>query len=92
MLKYIHLTKLQWLGILKWSLYGLLTLAVLLLQTVLLSQLPVLGAKLAPLPALGIIWLLGRQRFGREHFPLLLEDDPDVADYSLILEEKEIYK
>ena len=52
MLKYIHLTKLQWLGILKWSLYGLLSLAVLLLQTVLLSQLPVFGAKLAPLPAL----------------------------------------
>lgn len=51
-----------------------------------------IGFGLAPLPALGIIWLLGRQRFGREHFPLLLEDDPDVADYSLILEEKEIYK
>lgn len=52
MLKYFHLTKLQWQGILKWSLYGLLTLLVLLVQTVLLSQKPVWGAKLTPLPAL----------------------------------------
>ena len=52
MLKYVHLTKRQWLGILKWSLYGLLTLLVLLLQTVVLSQLPVRGVKLSPLPAL----------------------------------------
>ena len=52
MLKYLHLTKLQWLGILKWSLYGLLTLLVLLMQSVVLSQLPVCGAKLTPLPAL----------------------------------------
>lgn len=50
-LKYFHLTKLQWLGILKWSLYGLLTLLVLLVQTVVLSKLPVCGAKLTPLPA-----------------------------------------
>ncbi|MBO4419354.1 MAG: hypothetical protein J5789_05990 [Oscillospiraceae bacterium] len=52
MFKYIHLTKLQWLGILKWSLYGFLTLLVLMLQTVLLPQIPIGGAKLAPLPAL----------------------------------------
>ncbi len=52
MFKYFHLTKLQWQGILRWSLYGLLTLLVLLLQTVVLSQLPVWGAKLTPLPAL----------------------------------------
>lgn len=52
MLKYVHLTRLQWLGILKWSLYGLLTLLVLLLQTVLLAQLPIRGAKLDPMPAL----------------------------------------
>ena len=52
MLKYVHLTRLQWQGILKWSLYGLLTLLVLLLQTVVLSKLPVWGAKLTPLPAL----------------------------------------
>ncbi len=52
MLKYFHLTRLQWLGILKWSLYGLLTLLVLLLQTVLLSKQPILGAKLVPLTGL----------------------------------------
>ena len=52
MLKYFHLTKLQWQGVLKWSLYGLLTLLVLLLQTVVLAKLPVLGIKLTPLPAL----------------------------------------
>ena len=52
LLKYVHLTRLQWQGILKWSLYGLLTLLVLLLQTVVLSKLPVWGAKLTPLPAL----------------------------------------
>ena len=52
MLKYFHLTKRQWLGLLKWSLYGLLTLLVLLLQTVVLAKLPIWGAKLAPLPTL----------------------------------------
>ena len=52
MLKYFHLTKRQWQGVLKWSLYGLLTLLVLLLQTSVLAKRPILGAKLAPLPAL----------------------------------------
>lgn len=52
MLKHFHLTRLQWLGILKWSLYGLLTLLVLMMQTVLLAKLPVFGVKLAPLPVL----------------------------------------
>lgn len=52
MLKHLHLTRLQWLGILKWSLYGLLTLLVLMMQTVLLAKLPVFGSKLAPLPLL----------------------------------------
>ena len=52
MFKYFHLTKLQWKGVLKWSLYGLLTLLVLLLQTVVLAERPVLGARLTPLPAL----------------------------------------
>ena len=52
MFKYFHLTKRQWQGILKWSLYGLLTLLVVLLQTVVLSQIPVWGIKLTPLPAL----------------------------------------
>ena len=52
MLKYFHLTKRQWQGVLKWSLYGLLTLLTLLLQTSVLAKTPILGTKLAPLPAL----------------------------------------
>ena len=52
MLKYFHLTKLQWKGILKWSLYGLLTLLVLLLQTVVLAKKTGLAVKPALLPAL----------------------------------------
>ena len=52
MLKYFHLTRRQWLGVLKWSLYGLLTLLALLLQTSVLAKRPILGTKLAPLPAL----------------------------------------
>ena len=41
MLKYFHLTKRQWQGVLKWSLYGLLTLLVLLLQTSVLAKSPI---------------------------------------------------
>ena len=52
MLKYFHLTKRQWQGILKWSLYGLLTLLVLLLQTVVLAKKTGLAVKPALLPAL----------------------------------------
>lgn len=37
---------------LKWSLYALLTLLVLLLQSVVLAKQPVLGTRLTPLPAL----------------------------------------
>ena len=48
MLKHLHLTRRQWLGVLRWTLYSLLLLFVLLLQTVVLSRLPVFGAKLAP--------------------------------------------
>ena len=50
MLKYFHLTRRQWLGLLKWSLYGLLFLVTLLVQTVILSKRPVLGVPLAPVP------------------------------------------
>ena len=52
MFKYIHLTKRQWQGILKWSLYGTLSFLVMLLQSSVLAKTPVLGTKLAPLPAL----------------------------------------
>lgn len=50
MLKHFHLTRLQWQGILRWSLYGLLFLLTLLLQTVVLAPLPLGGIQLAPLP------------------------------------------
>ena len=48
MLKHLHLTRRQWLGVLRWTLYSALLLFVLLLQTIVLSRLPVFGAKLAP--------------------------------------------
>ena len=48
MLKHLHLTRRQWLGVLRWTLYSLLLLFVLLLQGVVLSRTPVFGAKLAP--------------------------------------------
>ena len=51
-----------------------------------------IGFGLAPLLALCVVWLLGRRIYGRDRFPLLLDDDPDVADFSLILEEKEIVR
>ena len=50
MLRHFHLTKLQWQGILKWSLYALVLLALLLLQTVVLATRPVFGAKLCLVP------------------------------------------
>ncbi|MBR6377948.1 MAG: hypothetical protein IKS05_09340 [Oscillospiraceae bacterium] len=50
MLKHFYLTKTQWQGILRWSLYGLLFLLTLLLQTVVLAPLPLGGIQLAPLP------------------------------------------
>lgn len=52
MFKHFHLTKRQWQGILKWSLYGLLTLLTLLFQTVVLSRTTGLRIKPAPLPVL----------------------------------------
>ncbi len=48
MLKHLHLTRRQWLGILRWTLYSLLLLFVLLTQTIVLSRKPVFGVKLAP--------------------------------------------
>ena len=49
MLRHLHLTRRQWLGVLRWTLYSLLLLFVLLLQTVVLPRTPVFGIKLAPL-------------------------------------------
>ena len=48
MLKHLHLTRRQWLGVLRWTLYSLLLLFVLLAQTIILSRTPIFGAKLAP--------------------------------------------
>ena len=50
MLKHFHLTKLQWKSVLKWTLYCLLYLLILIIEDVLLGKLPVFGAKLRPLP------------------------------------------
>ena len=50
MLKHFHLTKTQWKSILKWGLYCLVYLLVLMLQDVVLAKLPVFRAKLNPLP------------------------------------------
>lgn len=50
MYKHLHLTKLQWLGILKWTLYALLTLFLLITQGVLCAQYPLFGLKLNFLP------------------------------------------
>lgn len=50
MLKYFHLTKRQWLGILKWSLYALLFLLVLIIQDVILAKHPPFGIKLKLIP------------------------------------------
>ena len=52
MLKHFHLTRLQRLAVLRWVLYCLLFLLVLLIEDILLSQLPVFGTKLHPLPLL----------------------------------------
>ena len=50
MFKHIHLTRLQRKGILKWSLYSLLFLLLLIVQTVVLATRPVFGAKLSLVP------------------------------------------
>lgn len=52
MLKHVHLTKRQWFGILKWSVYALLFLLSLVFQSVILTRLPLFGAKLSLIPLL----------------------------------------
>lgn len=54
MFKHFHLTKTQWQGILKWTVYGLLTLLTLLLQTVVLARTTALRIKPTPLPVLTV--------------------------------------
>lgn len=50
--RHLHLTKLQWLSILKWTLYAVLFLFVLMTQNVVCGQFPVFGLKLSFLPIL----------------------------------------
>ena len=50
MLKQLHLTRRQWLGILKWTLYALFFLFVMIVQTVILARLPIFGIKLTLVP------------------------------------------
>lgn len=50
--KHLHLTKLQWQGVLRWGLYSLALLVTLVLETVLFGKLRVLGAKLTIVPLL----------------------------------------
>lgn len=50
--RHLHLTKLQWLGILKWTLYAVLFLFLLITQGVLCAQYPLFGLKLNFLPIL----------------------------------------
>lgn len=52
MYKHLHLTKRQWYGILKWTLYALLSLFVLITQGVLCAQYPLFGLKLSFMPML----------------------------------------
>ena len=50
MLKHFHMTRLQRLVVLRWTLYCLLFLFVLLTEDIVLGKLPVFGTKLHPLP------------------------------------------
>ncbi len=49
-LKKLHITRLQWRIFLKWALYTAAFLATVVLQTVIFSRLPVLGAKVNLVP------------------------------------------
>lgn len=52
MLKRLYLTKKQWRGVLKWSLYSLLFLFLLINESVIFAHFPVHGAKLNLIPAM----------------------------------------
>ena len=52
MLKYFHLTRRQWLGLVRWLLYALTLLLTIVLQSVLLSRLPIFGVRLNVIPLL----------------------------------------
>lgn len=50
MLKHFHLTRRQWKAVLKWTIYSLLFLFVLIVQDVILSQYPIFGIKISWVP------------------------------------------
>lgn len=52
MFRHFHLTRRQWLGLLRWGLYALLFLLTVVFQSVVLARLPVFGAKLTVIPTL----------------------------------------
>lgn len=52
MLKHFYLTKRQWFGILKWTVYVLLFLLAVVCQSVILSRLPIFGIRLNAIPIL----------------------------------------
>lgn len=51
MLRYFHMTRQQWKQLVKWSVYGVFFLILLLLQTVVAAKNPVFGIKLCLIPA-----------------------------------------
>ena len=50
MLKHFHLTRRQWIAALKWTIYALMLLLVLIIQDVVLSKQPPFGRSLQPVP------------------------------------------
>ena len=52
MFRHFYLTRQQWFGILKWTVYALLFLLAVVFQSVLLSRLPVFGVRLNAIPTL----------------------------------------
>ncbi len=50
MLKHFHLTRRQWIAVLKWTIYALLFLTVLIVQDVILAKHPPFGLKLRLIP------------------------------------------
>lgn len=52
MLKHFYLTRRQWFGILKWTVYALLFLLAVVFQSVILSRLPLFGFRLNAIPIL----------------------------------------
>lgn len=52
MLKHFHMTRRQWLGLLKWTLYAVTLLLTIVFQSVILSRLAIFGVRLHVVPLL----------------------------------------